>query len=82
MTAVEDTYNALTGDRPYRKGMAQEKALQIVEEVKGTQLCPDCVDVFLKYITTEDAYVPRRVTFKIPVSRVALYTLSLMVKRT
>jgi len=55
MTAVADTYNALTSDRPYRKGMAQEKALQIVEEVKGTQLCPDCVDVFLKWITTEDA---------------------------
>ena len=55
MTAVADTYNALTSDRPYRKGMAQEKALQIVEEVKGTQLCPNCVDVFLKWITTEDA---------------------------
>lgn len=55
MTAVADTYNALTSDRPYRKGMPQEKALQIVEEVKGTQLCPDCVDVFLKWITTDDA---------------------------
>ena len=55
MTAVADTYNALTSDRPYRDGMAQEKALQIVEEAKGTQLCPDCVAVFLKWITTDDA---------------------------
>jgi len=52
MTAVADTYNALTSDRPYRKGMPQEKALQIVEEAKGTQLCPDCVDLFLKWIST------------------------------
>jgi len=46
--AVGDTYHALTSDRPYRKGMPVEKALQIIEEVRGTQLCPDCADVFLK----------------------------------
>jgi len=51
MTAVADTYNALTSDRPYRKGMPKEKALQIIEEIKGTQLCPDCVDIFLKWIS-------------------------------
>ena len=48
ITAVGDTYHALTSDRPYRKGMPVEKALAIIEEVKGVQLCPDCVDVFLK----------------------------------
>ena len=46
ITAVADTYHALTSDRPYRKGMDREKALGIIEEVRGTQLCPDCVDVF------------------------------------
>ncbi|MEW6665696.1 MAG: response regulator [Thermodesulfobacteriota bacterium] len=49
MTAVADTYDALTSDRPYRKGMDREKALGIIEEVRGTQLCPDCVDVFLSF---------------------------------
>ena len=48
ITAVGDTFHALTSDRPYRKGMAVEKALQIIESVSGTQLCPDCVDVFLR----------------------------------
>jgi response regulator RpfG family c-di-GMP phosphodiesterase len=48
ITAVGDTYHALTSDRPYRKGMERDKALQIIEEVSGTQLCPDCVDVFLR----------------------------------
>ena len=50
MTAVADTYDALTSDRPYRKGMSQGKALSIIEDVRGTQLCPDCVDVFIKCI--------------------------------
>jgi response regulator RpfG family c-di-GMP phosphodiesterase len=48
ITAVGDTYHALTSDRPYRKGMPQDMALQIIESVSGTQLCPDCVDVFLR----------------------------------
>ena len=48
ITAVGDTYHALTSDRPYRKGMDRDKALQIIESVSGSQLCPDCVDVFLK----------------------------------
>jgi response regulator RpfG family c-di-GMP phosphodiesterase len=50
MTAVADTYHSLTSDRPYRKGMAQEKAFQIIKEVSGTQLCPSCVDLFFKWI--------------------------------
>ncbi|SPD76494.1 Response regulator receiver modulated metal dependent phosphohydrolase [uncultured Desulfobacterium sp.] len=52
MTAVADTYNALTSDRPYRNGMPQEKALQIVNDAKGTQLCPDCVEIFFKWISS------------------------------
>ena len=55
MTAVADTYNALTSDRPYRKGMPQEKALQIISDVKGSQLCPESVDIFLKWISSDDA---------------------------
>ncbi len=54
MTAVADTYNALTSDRPYRMGMPQEKALQIIADVKGSQLCPESVDVFLKWISSDD----------------------------
>jgi putative two-component system response regulator len=46
MTAVADTYHALTSDRPYRQGMSHERAMTIIEEVRGTQLCPDCVDLF------------------------------------
>ena len=50
MTAVADTYDALTSDRPYRKGMAHNKALEIIKDVKGTQLCPDSVDLFFRWV--------------------------------
>jgi HD-GYP domain-containing protein (c-di-GMP phosphodiesterase class II) len=46
MTAVADTYHALVSDRPYRRGMSPEKAMEVIEEVCGTQLCPECVAVF------------------------------------
>jgi putative two-component system response regulator len=50
MMAVADTYHALVSDRPYRDGMPKGKALQIITDVSGAQLCTDCVDVFLKMI--------------------------------
>ncbi|MDT8447127.1 MAG: response regulator [bacterium] len=43
---VADCFDALTSDRPYRKGFQQEKAYEIIREVRGTQLCPICVDAF------------------------------------
>jgi len=50
MTAVADTYHSLISDRPYRKGMSQDKAMSIIDEVRGTQLCPDCVDNFKSFL--------------------------------
>ena len=45
--AVADTYDAMTTDRPYRKGMSSETALQELERNKGTQFDPVIVDAFL-----------------------------------
>jgi len=53
MTSVADTFHALTSNRPYRTGMKVANALQIIEEGKGTQLCPDCVELFLSWIQTD-----------------------------
>ncbi len=50
MTAVADTYHALTSDRPYRKAVQPENALQIISEVSGKQLCPECVELFFSWI--------------------------------
>jgi putative nucleotidyltransferase with HDIG domain len=55
MTAVADTYDALTSDRPYRKGIPQEKALQIIEDIRGTQLCPNSVGLFMRWIDSRDS---------------------------
>ena len=48
VAAVADTYHALTSNRPYRRGMSHEDAMAIIEDVRGSQLCPDCVDEFKK----------------------------------
>jgi len=52
MIAIGDTFHALTSDRPYRKGMDCDQALQIIDYVKGTQLCPECVAIFQQLMET------------------------------
>ncbi len=52
IAAVADTYDALTSDRPYRRGRTQQDAFLIIQGVKGSQLCPECVDLFMKWIET------------------------------
>jgi HD-GYP domain-containing protein (c-di-GMP phosphodiesterase class II) len=53
VTAVADIYHALTSDRPYRRGMEIEKALEIIKDASDTQLCPECVDLFFEWLSTE-----------------------------
>ena len=49
ITAIADTYDALTSDRPYRKGMSHDRALDIIDNASATQLCPDCVHLFFAW---------------------------------
>jgi putative two-component system response regulator len=53
MTAVADTFHSLTSDRPYRKGMAQDKAFQIIKDATGTQLCSQSVELFFSWISSK-----------------------------
>jgi response regulator RpfG family c-di-GMP phosphodiesterase len=48
-TSVADTYHALTSDRPYRNGMPSDKALGIIRNERGRQLCPESVDLFFTW---------------------------------
>ena len=41
---VSDIHDALTSDRPYRAGMAPERARAILEADRGTRLCPRVLD--------------------------------------
>ena len=62
--AVADTYDALISDRPYRGSLSQENVLQIIKDVRSTQLCPECVDVFFKWIQKQPKPVFAGSTFK------------------
>jgi HD-GYP domain-containing protein (c-di-GMP phosphodiesterase class II) len=43
---IADTFDAMTSDRPYRKGMPPAEAIRIMEEFAGSQLDPDILKVF------------------------------------
>ncbi|OQY29144.1 MAG: hypothetical protein B6244_04725 [Candidatus Cloacimonetes bacterium 4572_55] len=47
LMAIADVYDALTTDRPYRKGMPQERALGIIEKDAGSHFDADMVKVWL-----------------------------------
>ncbi|MCP8970397.1 HD domain-containing phosphohydrolase [Ectobacillus ponti] len=53
--AVADAYDAMTSDRPYRKGMPVQRALSILYEGKGTQWDPAYVDIWIRLMTMETA---------------------------
>ena len=55
--AVADIYDALTSERPYRTPMPREKALEVVRQAGGSQLCPDCLDAFLEYMESLETEV-------------------------
>ena len=45
--AIADAFDAMTTDRPYRKGMKLGQALDILREEAGRQFCPTCAASFL-----------------------------------
>jgi HD-GYP domain-containing protein (c-di-GMP phosphodiesterase class II) len=45
---VADAYDAMTSDRPYRKGMTPDRALVILRENAGTQFDPEVVSAFAR----------------------------------
>ena len=47
VVAVADTFDAMTSDRPYRKGLAAEVAFAEVEKQSGKQFDPECAGAFL-----------------------------------
>ena len=48
--AVADCFDAMYSNRPYRKRMNFEKAVEIIKDVSGTQLTADVVDAFLRLV--------------------------------
>jgi putative nucleotidyltransferase with HDIG domain len=51
---IADAYDAMTSDRPYRRGMPHEEALAVIAKFAGTQMDPNVVQVFLQLGRHED----------------------------
>lgn len=45
--SLVDAFDAMTSDRPYRKAMSREKALDLIRMRSGTQFSPELTPVFL-----------------------------------
>lgn len=48
VAAICDVYDALRSERPYKRPMSHEEAVQIIVEGRGTHFDPELVDLFLK----------------------------------
>jgi uncharacterized domain HDIG len=47
---IADSYDAMTTDRPYRKALTKEMAIEELRKYSGTQFDPRLVDVFINMI--------------------------------
>jgi HD-GYP domain-containing protein (c-di-GMP phosphodiesterase class II) len=48
--AVVDSYDAMTQDRPYRKAMSVEKAVQEIKDQAGRQFDPSVARTFVEQV--------------------------------
>lgn len=48
--SVADTFDAITSDRPYRKGKSAKEAVQEIESHSGEQFDPKVVDCFKRWV--------------------------------
>jgi len=50
IVAVADTFDALTSERPYRKALEFDEAVEYLKQQSGKHFDPDIVEIFLKNI--------------------------------
>jgi len=60
--AVADAFEAMTEDRPYRRGLSETEALDILVAGRGTQWSPSAVDALLHVRRRPPKPVPKRIT--------------------
>jgi len=54
IVAVADVFDALTTDRPYRNGFTPDETCAMLERMRGIELDPRIVDVFLAHVRSLD----------------------------
>jgi putative nucleotidyltransferase with HDIG domain len=55
IATVADAYDAMTSDRPYRKALSQDEAIQVLEKNKGTQFDSRVVEAFVEHLREQSA---------------------------
>ncbi len=53
--ALADVYDAVTEDRPYRKGFSKERLAQFLEEQRAVLFDPELLDAFLPLVFEEES---------------------------
>lgn len=51
--AVADCYDAITSDRPYRKGLPKQQVVAMLQQKSGVQFDPDVMEVFARMMGSE-----------------------------
>lgn len=51
--SVADAFDAMTSDRPYRKALSFDQAVDIIKRESGKQFAPDVVNAFLKVVNRD-----------------------------
>lgn len=46
--ALADTFDAMTTDRPYRRGLSNEDAIAEIQRCKGSQFDPEIAEIFIR----------------------------------
>jgi HD-GYP domain-containing protein (c-di-GMP phosphodiesterase class II) len=62
--ALADAFDAMTSDRPYRKGFSTERAAEIVRDCSGTQFDPELAKVFLRLHERGELILPDTMALK------------------
>jgi putative nucleotidyltransferase with HDIG domain len=58
LLAIVDCYDALTSERPYRKGLPHDRALKMIVERRGSGFDPAVTDAFVRVVQSLRATAP------------------------
>jgi HD-GYP domain-containing protein (c-di-GMP phosphodiesterase class II) len=59
--SIVDAYDAMTSERPYRKALSREEALQELIDLSGRQFNPRLIDTFISLIKNNDPSLSKQV---------------------